>query len=153
MPVEISAGQGPLAESELAAAEQQLGVKLPDDYRRFMLQHNGGQPEPDGFAIQWRPGQKAAAAAATSMVSWFFMVYGGRHENLLRMNQITFRDRLPKGTVAIGRDPGSNLLLLRCDDSPQRGELLYWLMEMEAGGDNVGHVAASFDEFLRDKLR
>lgn len=152
MSVQFSEGLGPLAEADLAAAERQLGVRLPDDYRRFMLQHNGGQVEPDGFAITWKPGQKAAAAGATSMVSWLFRVYDGRHENLVRMNRTTFAGRLPAGTLAIGRDPGSNLLLLRCDGA-QRGELLYWLMEAERGGDNVGWVAASFDDFIQHQLR
>ena len=153
MSAQIEDGMGPLTEGQLAQAESTLGIVLADDYRAFMLEHNGGRPEPDGFAIAWRSGQKAAAAGASSMVSWFFSIHDGRHENLLRMNQITFVGRLPKGTIAIGRDPGSNLLLLRCDDSPQRGEVLYWLMEMESRGDNLGLVATSFDEFLHVKLR
>lgn len=153
MSAQIEDGMGPLTQGLLAQAESTLGVVFPDGYRAFMREHNGGRPEPDGFAIAWRPGQKAAAAGASSMVSWFFSIYDGPHENLLRMNQTTFKGRLPKGTIAIGRDPSSNLLLLRCDDSPQRGELLYWLMEMERGGDNLGLVATGFDEFLQSKLR
>jgi hypothetical protein len=109
--------------------------------------------KPDTFDIAWRPEQAAAAAGTWSQVARLFYVHDGRHENLLRMNQVTFKERLPKGTIAIGRDPGSNLLLLRCDYSAQHGEVLYWLMEMEQGGDNVGRVAATFDEFLHAKLR
>jgi hypothetical protein len=153
MSAQIEDGMGPLTEGQLVQAERTLGVVFPADYRAFMREHNGGRPEPDGFAIAWRPGQKAAAAGASSMVSWFFSIHDGPHENLLRMNQVTFSGRLPQGTIAIGRDPGSNLLLLRCDDSPQRGELQYWLMEMERRGDNLGRVAASFDEFLQSRLR
>lgn len=155
----ISNGEGPLSMQALAAAEQALAVSLPDDYRAFLLQHNGGQPEPDRFAIAWRPGQREAMVGPASMVSWLFAVYDGRSENLLRMNQITFKGRLPPGTLAIGRDPGSNLLLLRTS-GPQRGELLYWLMETEARTedgetpteDNVGFVADSFDDFLHNRL-
>lgn len=153
MSVEITGGKGPLTPEALAAAESTLGVKLPGDYRNFMLRHNGGRPKPDTFDIAWRPGQRAAAAGTWATLERLFYVHEGRHENLLRMNLTTFAGRLPPGTVAIGRDPGSNLLLLRCDDSAQRGEVLYWLMEMETSGDNVGHVAASFDELLQHKLR
>lgn len=153
MSAQIKDGMGPLTEGQLAQAERTLGVVFPADYRAFMREHNGGRVKPDTFDIAWRHGQAAAAAGTWAQVARLFYVHEGRHENLLRMNQITFAARLPQGTLAIGRDPGSNLLLLRCDDSPQRGELLYWLMEMESDGDNLGLVATSFDEFLHAKLR
>lgn len=43
---------GKLTERRLAKLEKQLGVRLPDDYRAFMLEHNGGRPEPQGFAFR-----------------------------------------------------------------------------------------------------
>ncbi len=153
MALEFTNGPVALTPEAQATAEQALGLPWPDDYRAYMLAHNGGRVKPDTFDIHWRPGQPAAAAGTWAQVARLFYVHEGKHENLMRMNQITFKGRLPKGTLAIGRDPGSNLLLLRCDSSPQRGEVLYWLMEMESGGDNVGPVAASFDEFLHAKLR
>lgn len=153
MTVEFTNGPVVLSPDALTAAEAALGLPWPDDYRAYMLAHNGGRVKPDTFDIAWRPDQAAAAAGTWAQVARLFYVHDGRHENLLRMNQVTFKNRLPKGTIAIGRDPGSNLLLLRCDDSTQRGEVLYWLMEMETGGDNVGRVAVSFDEFLYAKLR
>ncbi len=149
---------GPLDEAALSAAEQALGVQLPDEYRGFMLAHNGGRPEPDGFDISWRPEQASAAAAGRrALLSWFFSIYEQREENLLVANQVDFRGRLPAGTLAIGRDPGGNLLLLRTA-GPRRGELLYWLREgeVEEGQapteDNVGFVADSFDDFLAHRL-
>lgn len=153
MTIEYTNGPLALTPDALANAERALGLPWPDDYRAYMLAHNGGRVKPDTFDIFWRTAQAAAAAGTWAQVARLFYVHDGRHENLLRMNQITFKGRLPKGTIAIGRDPGSNLLLLRCDDSPQRGELLYWLMEMESRGDNLGLVATSFDEFLHTKLR
>ncbi|WP_395851770.1 SMI1/KNR4 family protein [Cystobacter fuscus] len=148
---------GPLATSALDDAEQQLGVRLPADYRAFMLQHNGGRPESDRFDISWQASQAAAAAGKGSLLSWFFSIYEEREENLLVANRVDFRGRLPSGTVAIGRDPGGNLLLLRTTGS-RVGEVLYWLREMEAEEgttpteDNVGFVADSFDDFLANRL-
>lgn len=160
MNVVISEGEGPVRwrRRGLKRRSKPWGVSLPDDYRAFLLKYNGGQVEPDGFAITWRPGQPEAMVGAASMVSWLFAVYDGRHENLLRMNQITFKGRLPPGTIAIGRDPGSNLLL--CTTGSRCGEVLYWLMETEArtddgkapSEDNVGFVADSFDDFLQNRL-
>ena len=33
-----------LTKNQLTAIEDELGVELSDDYRRFMLRHNGGVP-------------------------------------------------------------------------------------------------------------
>lgn len=157
MPVQILDELGPLAETELAAAEQTLRVQLPPDYRNFLLKHNGGRPKPDRFNIDWRPEQKAAAVGPWSMLSWFFSVHAGRSCNLLRSNTVSFAGRLPADTLAIGEDPGGDLLLIRTA-GPQRGALLFWVMEMEAQDgetpteDNVGFVADSFDDFLANRL-
>lgn len=55
----------PLSPERIAALEAQLGAALPDDYRRFLLETNGGAPEkamfrvyvgpaPTWMAEQWR---------------------------------------------------------------------------------------------------
>ena len=35
-----------LTEERVASFEQELGISLPDQYRRFLLQTNGGMPSP-----------------------------------------------------------------------------------------------------------
>lgn len=42
---------GPTTEAEIAQFETQIGHRLPDDYREFLLTHNGGRPEPDAFTL------------------------------------------------------------------------------------------------------
>lgn len=42
---------GPTSEAEIAALESYLGHALPEEYRSFLLQHNGGQPQPDAVTI------------------------------------------------------------------------------------------------------
>jgi hypothetical protein len=42
---------GPTTDAQIAAFEKHIGHKLPTDYRRFLLQHNGGHPEPDAFLL------------------------------------------------------------------------------------------------------
>jgi hypothetical protein len=41
----------PVTDAELAAFESDQGVLLPEDYRAFLKQWNGGRPVPDGFRI------------------------------------------------------------------------------------------------------
>jgi len=42
----------PTSEAAIDAFEQRFGVKLPKSYRKLMLKHNGGRPEPDTFPVQ-----------------------------------------------------------------------------------------------------
>ena len=105
MALEFTNGPVALTPEALAAAEQALGLPWPDDYRAYMLAHNGGRVKPDTFDINWRPGQPAAAAGTWAQVARLFYVHEGKHENLLRMNQITFKGRLPKGMPSFGESP------------------------------------------------
>jgi cell wall assembly regulator SMI1 len=41
----------PLTEERLQGAERRLGVTLPDEYRAFLLRHNGGRPHPSTLSI------------------------------------------------------------------------------------------------------
>ena len=38
-----------LAEADISAFEKENKVLLPDDYRAFLLKHNGGEPHPADF--------------------------------------------------------------------------------------------------------
>ncbi len=42
---------GPTSEAEIAKFEEHIGYGLPDDYRAFLLEHNGGHPSPDAFTL------------------------------------------------------------------------------------------------------
>lgn len=41
----------PISEDDLNRAEARLRLSLPEDYRRFLLQTNGGEPVPASFEI------------------------------------------------------------------------------------------------------
>ena len=40
---------GPASDEQIAALEAHIGFSLPEDYKAFARQHNGGRPEPDAF--------------------------------------------------------------------------------------------------------
>lgn len=157
MAATIHEGQGPLAEADVQAAEQALGVKFPPDYREFLLSVNGGYPEPDGVRIHWAPGQVCGGEWGTTAMSWFYSVTDEQVGNLVRINQVSLRDRLPLDTVAIGSDAGGNQLLLALG-GPHAGKLLLWIQDHEAsdgetpGYENVGFVADSFEDFIQNRL-
>lgn len=157
MSTHIEEGNGPIAESVIAAAEQELGVAFPADYRAFLAQYNGGRPEPDGFRIEWEPGQVCGEDWRTSAMSWFYAIWEQRIGNLVRMNKITFEGRLPPQTVTIGSDAGGNQILLALG-GPHAGKVLLWVKDHEAadsaapGYENVGVIADSFADFIVQRL-
>lgn len=149
---------GPLDPQTLAEAEGALGVQLPDDYRSFMLQSNGGRPKPSGFDIDWQDGQPPAGDWRTSSLSMLYPVADPPEDGLLHMNTVTFAGRLPAHTLAIGSDAGGNALLLALG-GPWQGKVLFWCKDHEVadgaipGYDNVGLVADSFQDLLDQRLR
>ena len=53
MSINIFESQQPLTEENILTIEKILWVKIPNEYRFFLLKNNGGWPEPEGFDIQW----------------------------------------------------------------------------------------------------
>jgi cell wall assembly regulator SMI1 len=150
MAVDIYASERPLAPDELERAEKTLGVSLPEDYKRFLLAHNGGRPRPDAFRITWK-GQPFAPGWRVSAVGDFHAIYEGDAVNLL-VDARKFKDRIPKEMLPVATDPGSNLVLLGLAGA-NRGKVFFWIHELEEefderSFDNLGLLANSFDEFL-----
>lgn len=42
---------GPTDDSQICSFEDHIGYRLPEDYRQFLLRHNGGHPDPDAFTL------------------------------------------------------------------------------------------------------
>lgn len=82
---------GALEEARLSAFEAWLGARLPDDYRAFLLAHNGGTPEPAGFDA--------------GEVDFFFALHdqrwddetpGGHHAHPLQQVAVDWSDEFPE---------------------------------------------------------
>lgn len=149
MAVQISGSKAKLTPEKIDATEKALGVELPEPYRRFLLAHNGGRPEPADFRIAWR-GQPFAPGWRVGMVGDFLEVDSGALD--LLENRERFADRIPHGMLPVARDPGGNLVLLGLDGD-RRGKVYFWVHELpaeydERDVDNLGFVADDFDAFL-----
>lgn len=49
---------GPTTSAEIKAFEKHIGHKLPSEYRSFLLEHNGGHPDPDAFSFDSGRGEE-----------------------------------------------------------------------------------------------
>ncbi|MCE9546854.1 MAG: SMI1/KNR4 family protein [Planctomycetia bacterium] len=139
-------GAPTLTEDSLREFETNQQCKLPDDYRRFLLRHNGGFPYPDCVAF------KEAGRPTASDVFCFHAVDDERPWASMAWHLKTYADRIPKHTLPIAHDSCGNLWLLNLG-SDQRGAVVFWdhgtFDDVNETDFNVWpRVAHSFQEFV-----
>lgn len=146
IPTIVESYEPPMTTAYLDDFEHQSGVKLPPEYRDFLLLHNGGAPEPDAFPISDNPSDSHA------LVAWFLGQDVEDDVDLLTFYQET-RGRMPDHLIPIATDPGGNLICLSVTGETI-GTVYFWEHEEEAEEgeppteENLYFVASSFSEFL-----
>jgi hypothetical protein len=130
-----------LDEEQLCELERVLGIRMPDDYREFLLRFNGGQPLADVVDVE-------GAAAMPTDVQVFFGIGRSILTSRLDWNREAFADRLDHTMLPIGRDSGGSLFCLILQGS-NRGAVVYWDSN---GAGTLCPVAPTFAAFL-ERLR
>jgi len=136
----IHDSRDPVGPTEVARAEQGLGVRLPPAYRVFVLAHNGGYPEPAAFFRQ----DPLGGADVAGVINELYEL-----DELHRMLGI-YVGRIPDGLLPIGDDLDGNQLLVGLDGR-NAGRVYLWTHADEHRPPtygNVWFVADSFDRFL-----
>jgi hypothetical protein len=145
----IHESKQPTNEHEIGELERVLDIRLPSDYRSFLLRHNGGRPEPSSFFAYLGP---YGDSRSHECVNRFLALYDGEYSNLKKYIK-SYKDRIPVDFLPIARDPFGNLICLAVA-GPDYGKVFFWDHELEADeGEtpdyrNISFVANSFDEFL-----
>ena len=100
---------GHVDESALAAFEQEIGSRLPDDYRQFLLSSNGGSFPASGFYVP-----------ELDIDCRLDVLFGFNLPPALSLNswKEEMDEELPPGTMIIGSDARSGLLLLGWEELP-----------------------------------
>src|SRR5207302_1004740 len=106
----------PLADAEqLNAFEARHSLSLPDDYRRFLLHHNGGVPQPSRVHI---PQLKTDV-----LVDVLFALTSQRGLGLDGWIA-EFGDEMPTGFLIIAGDPGGAFFILGTKE--QENGVYFW---------------------------
>lgn len=132
---------GKLPEIELEDFEKENDIKLPEDYRMFLLEYNGGVPQPN---INRQP---------RTSVSYIFGMHNGEYYASLYKHIDIFKGRLPFSTFPIASDPFGNLFIMSVHPE-SFGQIYFWDHEGEPefqdgnNTENCSFVAYSFSEFL-----
>lgn len=149
MPVRFEDENPPTSPARIDDFEKENGIRLPDSYRRFLLDHNGGAPLPDRIRVPGWPG-------GFTGFNTFFGIDG---DDDLQDNLDAYEDRIPPGFVPIGDDPGGGLFCLALS-GPHEGEIYFWDHEdeLDEEGDskqdmsNMYRVAEGMDDLLENRL-
>lgn len=143
--IEMKESGEPLAETDIADFERDLGYSLPKDYRAFLLNYNGGVPKPDGFSLVYWGGKPEE-----NRVSFYGLGASVHEGDNLRWTQACFTGRIPSELLPIGDDPGGNQICL-CVRGEQSGSVYFWDHELEHAPPtykNTARLATTFSEFV-----
>ncbi|MBL9178383.1 MAG: SMI1/KNR4 family protein [Verrucomicrobiaceae bacterium] len=133
-----------LKEDDLEHLESRLGVKLPQDYKIFMMLHNGGKPAASVFNFAERGAQTSAS------VRRFFALDDSHKFYSLNKHISIYHGRHPPGMVPVACDSFGNLILLECAGE-HYGNVFFWDHENEdtsGSRRNLSLISRSFAEFL-----
>ena len=149
MKININKAGIPLDENELSKFETEIGYNLPDSYRQFLLESNGGSPIPEFFDVPSWKFKSSLIQRLKGLDSNYIGV------DLREIRQIK-GDLFPSGFMAIGSDPGGNLILIGLDGDTE-GMIYFWDHEQQPQDQlpkleeyvNVHHIADSFEQFIQ----
>jgi hypothetical protein len=136
---------GSLSIKELQVFEQHIGISLPDDYRDYLLTHNGGKPENDTFHISEGEGE--------SCLHHVYGLHDGPNYFNLRNAYEVYYGRIPSDLFPIADDVSGNKICIGLR-SEKRGKIYFWDHELEAEEgeepywSNITEIAPSFSRFV-----
>ena len=130
--------------SSIEAFELNIGLTFPGSYISFLLDNNGGTPEPNCFTS--KDGQEG------SCVDQFLGLNVDEYCNL-EIYYEDYKDRIPKGFLPIAFDPGGNLVIMKINNGGEDGGIYFWDHENEAEGfepdmSNTSLISESLGDFL-----
>lgn len=134
----------PLSYEKLKQFEVETGATLPESYREFLIQYNGGQPSPDAFPIQDMPLNEYGIIQA------LLGIETGHEWNDLRSDYNDLRGRMPATFVPIAYTPSGDFLCLDIQ-ADGTAPVVFWdwyAQHHPPTYANVYGVAPSFEDFL-----
>lgn len=143
-PVGKEWGADGAAAPAISAWEHETGLRLPDDYRGFMLRYDGGRPYPLTFrhtALDAQGFENPSEHYLDPFYDWNRVVAWSEE----------LGNRLPPGTVSVGADPGLLEIVLSLREG-DHGAVYSWVRNWGAWGNEENSYlcpqAPSFRAFV-----
>ncbi|RKZ51183.1 MAG: hypothetical protein DRR16_14765 [Candidatus Parabeggiatoa sp. nov. 3] len=148
MSIKIKESQSNTTIKEIEEFEFLIGSTLPDEYKKFLLKHNGGRPKLNMSFKFKEPVQNWDQ----SMLGWFYSLGDDEYCNLEEEFKV-WRDYLLNDMLIIANNPGGAFVILGILGD-KRGKVYFWSQDFEDVDDEyeICHtfalVADSFNDFL-----
>jgi hypothetical protein len=114
----------PPSEEGVRAIERRIRATLPEDYRKFLIEVNGGRPLPDVIDVPGLPG-------SPTDIQYFFAVGPADEPRSIEWNIEFARSRLHQPFLPIACDSGSGVFCLSLA-AADFGSVYFW--ESRLGG-------------------
>lgn len=138
---------------QIKLLEELSELKFPEEYKKHLISHNGGQCQPNRFKFI------EDGKTTESSVDWFLAIYDGEYDNLRSYIEIykMEKKRMPLHILPIAHDPGGNLICISCGGN-DLGHVYFWNHEREVDYDlysdddysNLYLISSNFTEFLNN---
>ncbi|KQO04980.1 SMI1/KNR4 family protein [Paenibacillus sp. Leaf72] len=124
---------------DISEFEFKYELKLPDQYKHFLLKFNGGYPQASTFKISDEEGE--------SVVNKFYGI-GDMKGSLAKIFEI-LDGELPAGFISIANDPGGNEICIGIGEK-YFGNIYLWIHDMDSDEEmsNMFLLSSSFDDFF-----
>ena len=139
-----------LTSADIDLLEENLRVKLPVEYKKFLLLHNGGHPEKTNYPT-------LSPALDGANIAWFLAFYDGEYENLLKEFS-RFKGIIPEEFIPIARGSGGNKICLGVSGNVF-GKVYFFVRnwEIDENGqpipDDMCIIANNFNDFINSLYR
>lgn len=118
MLVSLENSQKNLNEIDICDFERDLSIKLPEDYKSFLLKYNGGKPTPRKF--------ETVDKRFVSRIMFFFPITDAVTNNLTNIYLSYKQDnKFPRNLLPIGEDPINNLICISIQGKDS-GSVYFW---------------------------
>ena len=136
---------------DIAEFENEVGIKFPEDYKRFMLKSNGGTPEEEWLYDFF---DEVTEAENTSVIREFFSLFSDEAVKMSNLKKIyktmTYEEMIPNDMLPIADDPGGNVIgiSLNKDDYGYVYFINHEYDDLDTGYLVKSKIAESLTEFL-----
>lgn len=137
---------GILDDKRLILFERKIGARLPEEYRQFLIEHNGGKPSPCDFKISETEGEDS--------LHHFYGLHSGPSYLNLEQAYKNHKGRVPTTMIPFADDPAGNAICIGIGGN-DTGKIFFWDHELEVEEDdnepscqNITEISNSFSGFL-----
>ena len=134
-----------LSRDDIHEAESELGLRLPDVYKDFLMRFNGGTPFPERFPIE------GMADNPVGRIQLLFGIDTAPDSRNITWNHRVFAGRMPDNLLPIGCTGSGDVLCLSLYGA-DAGEVVLWDFYGEHSPPsyrNVYRIAHDFTAFLQ----